>query len=315
VVCRLLRRVRPAVGEALAGVRDAFRTRTRSARRALQQIHRMARRKGEAAAEAQRVAYARLCHVTRQVVRQAQRVQQALTAYLPAAATGAGQGQRAAGTRAQRLAHQVADDLARLLPLVRQASAQAARRVLQGEPVPAAEQLVSLHEPHTAIITRHKPGHPVEFGRKLWLAEADGGIVTDAQVLDGAPPDAPHVPRSLARHRRQFARAPDLLTGDRGCSTPDVRRDAVAAGVRRVVLPHTGRPSAASQARERHRWFQRGYRWRAGIEGRIGALQRDYGLARCPDHGNDGIYRWVGWGVLTHNLVTIARATATPAVA
>jgi len=204
----------------------------------------------------------------------------------------------------------VADDLARLLPLVWQVVAQAERRVLHGEPVPASEKLVSLHEPHTAIITRHKPGHPVEFGRKLWLAEADGGIVTDVQVLDGAPPDAPHVAPSLTRHRRQFARAPDLLTGDRGCSTSEVRRAAAAAGVRRVALPATGRPTVTSEARQRQRWFQRGYRWRAGIEGRIGSLQRDYGLARCPDHGDAGLQRYVGWGVLAHNLVTIARATA-----
>ena len=62
--------------------------------------------------------------------------------------------------------------------------------------------------------------------------------------------------------------------------------------------------------RERQRWFQRGYRWRAGIEGRIGLLQRVYGLDHCPDHGADGLERWVGLGVLTANLVTIARATA-----
>jgi IS5 family transposase len=303
---RLIRRARPAVSARLAGVRDAFRTRTRSARRAHPQIHRAARRKGAAAAEAPRAAYARLGRVTRQVVRQAQRVHQVLADHLGAArASTCG---RAAP--AQRLGQRVAAALTRLVPLVQQAIAQAARRVLHGEQVPAAEKLVSLHEPHTAVITRHKPGHPVEFGRKLWLAEADGGIVTDARVLAGAPPDAPHVAPSLARHRRQFARAPDLLTGDRGCSTPGVRREAAAAGVRRVALPQAGRPTAASRAREGARWFRRGYRWRAGIEGRIGALQRDYGLARCPDRGEAGVQRWVGWGVLVHDLVAIARAAA-----
>ena len=39
-------------------------------------------------------------------------------------------------------------------------------------------------------------------------------------------------------------------------------------------------------------------------------LQTRYGLARCPDHGEAGLQRWVGWGVLTHNLVVLARATA-----
>jgi len=43
------RRSRPVVAERLAGIREAFRTRTRSARRQLQRIHRLARRKGAAA--------------------------------------------------------------------------------------------------------------------------------------------------------------------------------------------------------------------------------------------------------------------------
>ena len=50
-----------------------------------------------------------------------------------------------------------------------------------------------------------------------------------------------------------------------------------------------------------------GYRWRSGIEGLIGVLRRVYGFDRCPDHGSDGVQRWVGLGVLTANLVTIAR--------
>ncbi len=292
---RLIRRARPAVSPRLAGVRDAFRTRTRSARRQVQQIHRATRRKGAAAVAAQQAAYARLCQVARQVERQAARVAQAL-------ATAAGEGERLAVT--------VAPELARVLPLVRRIIDQTERRVLHGEPVPAEAKVVSLVEPHTAIIPRHKTGRPVEFGRKLWLAEAEGGIVIEARLLNGAPPDAPAVLPSVRRHQRQFGRVPDSLTGDRGCSTATVRRELAALGVRRVALPHTGRPSATSRALERQRWFQRSYRWRAGIEGRIGVLQRRFGLARCPDHGELGVARWVGWGVLTANLVTIARATA-----
>ena len=292
---RLIRRARPAVAERLAGVRDAFRTRTRSARRQLQRIHRLARRKGEAAAEEQREAYRRLCGVARQVVRQAERIRQALA------------GGVAAGAEAGR---RVASRLERLLPLARRVIDQAERRVLRGEPVPAEQKVVSLVEPHTAIVPRHKAGQPVAFGRKLWLAEAEGGIVTQTKVLEGAPPDAAEVEPSVARHRRQFGRPPDLLTGDRGCSTATVRRDAATAGVKRVALPHTGPPTAASRERERQRWFRRGYRWRAGIAGRIGVLQRVYGLDRCPDHGENGLARWVGLGVLIANLVTIARATA-----
>jgi transposase, IS5 family len=292
---RLVRRAKPVVGAALAGVRDAFRTRTRSARRQLQRIHRLARRQGEAAERERRGAYARLCDVARRVVRQAERVRRALGA-------GAAPGARAA--------ERLATGLDRLLPLARRVIGQAERRVLRGERVPAEDKVVSLVEPHTALITRRKPGKEVEFGRKLWLAEADGGILTDARVLAGNPSDAPQVMPTLTRHERQFGRPPRLLAGDRGCSAAGVRRAAAAAGVQRVALPHTGPPTAASRARERERWFRRGYRWRAGIEGRIGVLQRIYGLDRCPDHGADGLERWIGFGVLAANLVTIARATA-----
>jgi IS5 family transposase len=294
---RLIRRARPLVAVELSAVRDAFRTRTRSARRHLQRIHRLARRKGEAAAEEQRTAYGQLCRIARQVVRQAARVRAALVP-TPAAPTPA----------AGRARH-LMGELDRVQPLVERVIAQAERRVLHGQSVPAAEKLVSLVEPHTAIITRHKPGRAVEFGRKLWLAEVEGGIITQARVETGAPPDAPEVVPTLERHRQQFGHLPDLLTGDRGCSTGPVRRQAEAAGVRRVALPHTGPPNAASRQRERQRWFQRGYRWRAGIEGRIGVLQRVYGLDRCPDHGSAGLECWVALGVLTANLVTIARAT------
>lgn len=214
---RLLRRARPAVAERLAGVRDALRTRTRtrtrtrSARRHLQTMHRAARSTGGAAKAPQQAASHKLCRVARQVVLHAEQVQTALVAGSSALRSAVPQG---------------ATEVARVLPLLRQVIAQAERRVLGDERVPATEQVVSLVEPHTAIITRHKAGHTVEFGRKRWLGEVEGGIVTDVQVREGAPPDSLQVLPRRARHRRQFGRPPDLLTGDRGGSTPEVRREA-----------------------------------------------------------------------------------------
>jgi IS5 family transposase len=49
----------------------------------------------------------------------------------------------------------------------------------------------------------------------------------------------------------------------------------------------------------------------AGIEGRISGLKRRYRLDRCRYHGTAGMERWVGWGVIAHNLRVIAQATAT----
>ena len=59
------------------------------------------------------------------------------------------------------------DQLDQFLPLVDQALDQATCRVLQGEQVAVDEKLLSLFEPQTQIIRRHKAGKSTEFGRKL----------------------------------------------------------------------------------------------------------------------------------------------------
>lgn len=306
VLSRVLRRVNKVVGGELGLAKAAFRTRTRSVRRLTQELHRLARRKGEAAAEALTQTYGRLIQVAQQTRHQATRVGAALHQHLETAGAVAVHATTVTVTRLRRLRERI-DHVGTLLDQVLR---QTVRRVLHGETVPAKEKLVSLFEPHTQIIQRHKPGKPVEFGRKLWLDEVDGGIVSRYALLDEAGPDHPHVPDSLAGHQARFGKPPEVLAGDRGTHSPTNERLARDAGVRHVVMPHAGRASPARQRRERERWFRRGFRFRAGIEGRISVLQRRYGLARCPDHGADGMGRYVGWGIVTHNLAKIAQTQA-----
>jgi IS5 family transposase len=69
------------------------------------------------------------------------------------------------------------------VPLLEQGIAQASRRVLDGEQLPAAKKILSLFEEHTQIITCHKAGKPREFGRKVLIDEVDGGIICRYEVL------------------------------------------------------------------------------------------------------------------------------------
>jgi IS5 family transposase len=257
-----------------------------------QQLHRVARRKGEQAAEELKQAYAKLIGTAQASRRQAVRVAATLRDQ------AVGQGERVA----ERIEH--------FLPLVDQAIAQATRRVLQGEAVPAADKLLSLFEPHTQAIRRHKPGRLTEFGRKVLLDEVEGGIVSHYAILADVGLEHPHFVASLDAHEERFGHPPDLVAGDRGLYSPENEARARERGVKRVVLPKVGRASRERQQHERQRWFRRGFRFRAGAEGRIHILKRDYGLARCRDHGEDGFGRWVGWGVLTHNLAQIATTQA-----
>jgi transposase, IS5 family len=200
--------------------------------------------------------------------------------------------------------------LDQFLPLVERVIGQAERRVLRGERGSAPEKVLSLVEPHTALIRRGKARQPTEVGAKVVLDEVEGGLVTGFTVGTGNPDDAEHLPAALAHHRARIDRPPELRAADRHfCSLANCER-ATTAGVRHVALPKRGRVGPADHARERAPWFRRGHRFRAGSEGRISVLRRRFGLDRCRYHGPAGLERWVGLGILAHNLRVISRSVS-----
>jgi IS5 family transposase len=292
VLSHALTKAKRVLQDAPALARDACQDRTRSAKRQMRRIMEAARQRGEQAERAMRGAYRRLLDITETIRGQAQQVAGALREQATADAL------------------RVAETLDRVVPLVERVVAQTTRRVLQGEAVPASEKIVSLFEPHSAIIRKGKPGRPTQFGRVLWLDEAEGGIITRYHLLPGNPPEADQLPPSLDHHRRVFARAPRVLAGDRGIYSPANERYATAQGVQHVVLPKPGAKSAKRLAHEQQRWFRQEHDWRSGIEGRISGLKRQHKLDRCRNHGDDGMERWVGWGLIAHDLRVIAQATA-----
>ena len=118
-----------------------------------------------------------------------------------------------------------------------------------GEAVPASEKVVSLFEPHTAIIRKGKPGKPTEFGRVLWLDEVEGGIISRYAVLEGNPPEDAQLPPSLDHHRRVFHVRPACSPGNAG-STHRERAECYDAGRQAGRLPKPGATSAKRLAHE-----------------------------------------------------------------
>jgi transposase, IS5 family len=253
VVSRLLRRARAAPGEAASGLKEAFRSRVRTVRRLAQQLHRIARREGDEGREALKAAYGRLVATAKRTGAQGRRVLEALR----------GRGDDPGASR-------LAGRLAEVLPRLAQGIKQAERRVIEGDPVPSGEELVSLFEPHTQVIPRFKAGKPAEFGRELRLDEAEGGIIVGYRVLEeGGGQDREHLGDALADHRRKFGRPPRVLAADRGMASAENERLARQAGVKHVALPHVGKAPPGRRAEEEGRRFREAYRFRAGIEGRI----------------------------------------------
>ena len=289
VLSRTIRRAKALSGQSGARAKSVFRDRTRSVGRVMNDLIAAARRRGVDAQQQLHDGYRRLLDLTEQVVAQAVQVQQIL--------------QQQTDATAQRLAQ----TLQTFIPRVEQVIAQTRRRVIHGVSVPAGEKIVSLFEPHTAIIRKGKPGKSTEFGRCVWSDEVDGGLITRYAVLVGNPDDATQLLPSLDHHLERFGHPPDLLAGDGKLATPTNERLAQQRGVRHVVLPRPGRKSPERVVHERQRWFRQGRNWRAGIEGRISGLKRGQGLERCRYRGQDGMERWVGLGLIAHDLRTIAR--------
>ena len=147
VALRWRARAQPDAGQSQSVVqrrtlpRHAFRERTRSAKRQMKRIMEAARQRGTEAADRMHTAYQHLLDITQATVQQAQQV----GAVLQPQATPRGKNWRHLGPRrAVGLPGDRADD-----PTGHAGGSRA-----------SAEKVVSLFEPHTAIIRKGKPGRP-----------------------------------------------------------------------------------------------------------------------------------------------------------
>jgi len=270
-------------------VRAGFEDLTQKAKRLSHQIGETLRSKKSAAQAAGRQHYEELLAMTEQTI------------------AWAGQAEKQLCKQSQERAKRLAETLTHFMPLAKQVIAQATRRIVQGEQVPASEKIVSIFEEHTNIIRRGKESRPVEYGHKLWLNEVEGGLVSHYRILEGNPNEEQQWRPSLKAHMATFQHPPLQASADRGLSSEPNEKLAQDLGVQHVILPKRGYRSKARSKHEHQAWFVKGRHWHAGVEGRISVLKRAHGLGRCLAHGLTGFQGWVGWGVIAGNLAVLGR--------
>lgn len=289
VITRLVRDLDDLLPQGVPG----FTNRTRSARRRMQEIQRMAsqERLGQLVPK-----YRQLIRTTEQVVENARAVLK-----------------KTERIGSMDLMTQMAINALRIqidhfCGLGDRVMDQARRRVLEGEQVPNQQKLFSIFETHTDLIKRGKILKPVEFGHKVFIAESAHGLITQYRVLHGNPSDDVHVESSLKHHKEIFGDAPTVYSADRGFFSPDNIRQCKDAGVQVVSIPQRGGKKTPSQkAYEKSPTFKSAQRFRAGIEGRISVLFRGRGMKRCLAEGRERFELLVGAAVLANNLMVMAR--------
>jgi len=200
----------------------------------------------------------------------------------------------------------LAQELNQTLCLVERVMAQA-RQVIAGNRV-IPDRMVSIHDPGARPIKKGSLRQPVQFGRKVVLAECDKGFITAYGVHTGNPGDSQLLGPVVEEHVATVGRVPREIAADRGMSARQEEAKLEQLGVERVGIPRRGKKSKVRQEYEQRYWFRRLKRWRSGIEARIGLLKRRYGLRRSRYRGLEGTQVWVGMGIFAHNLERMAGA-------
>lgn len=298
VLLRTMKKVTAIAGHVGATLRD----RSRSVKRRLLEIGRIARSKTPQRQEKLTGAYQRLLSTTSRVVGQAKRFSQEI---------GAGV-KRAADVMQQAALEGLRRELDTFVCRVQQVIRQTRARIFGGD-THVADKLLSVFEPSTEVVRKGKASKPNEFGKLVKLQEAEHQIITAYVVYDKRPSDGDLVIPALDAHQQALGRVPYLVAGDAAFYSGTNEATAHAKGVKRVCIPNRSTKSVERKREQKKRWFRDGQKWRTGCEGRISVVKRRHGLNRCRYKGDDGMKRWVGLGVIADNLINIGRVLATRA--
>ena len=180
-----------------------------------------------------------------------------------------------------------------------------ARRLLQGETIPAAEKVFSLFEPHTEWIQKGKQRPNVELGHRFLVATDQQQLIQDYAVLQQAAEVEQSIPVADRLLGRYGAGSVASLSFDKGF-TRAADRELLNLYVPTVVMPKRGKKNAAETERESGKQFVALRHQHSAVESEINSLEH-HGLNRCLDVGWDGYQRYVGYGVMSYNLHVIGR--------
>ena len=273
------------------------RQRKRAVQRRVLEISRAAKSATEPSRERLKTSYGKLLEIAGIVTRLGERVSNGLKEQTLAIVDDS----------VSLLANRIALD--HCLPTMKKVIEQTTLRVFGGD-TRVPEKVLSFFEPHTVAIRKGKAHKPTEFGRLVRIDEVENGIVSGYEVLAGNPSDANAWGAALSLHQMLFGRAPRMATADRGYFSAKNEADAIEQGVHLVALPARGPLSKKRAAIQKTRPFRRALRWRAGIEARISTLKHPFSMARAFYKGAKGFVRYVGWCVISHNLVSLGRTLA-----
>jgi IS5 family transposase len=287
---RVLTRTMQGLGSVVKATGEKIRNRMRSTSRRVMEVARASRSRGKGVEEKRKRSYQRLLTITGQVVSQAERTSESVKDL----------------KRRPGKARRLQQELDRMIGLVRQVMRQTKVRIF-GDNTHFTNKVVSMFEPQTEVIRKGKASKPTEFGKMVKIQEAENQIITSYEVYRERPSDSDLLVKAVEEHIERLRQVPELVAADAAFYSTANEAEIKTMGVRRVSIPNRSTKSPERRKLQRSRWFKKGQKWRTGCEGRISVLKRRHGLDRCRYRGDNGMDRWVGFGVIADNLINMGR--------
>ncbi|HEV3482178.1 MAG TPA: ISNCY family transposase [Candidatus Acidoferrales bacterium] len=295
VLTRTMKKITKIAGEVGTKLRD----RSRSVKLRVLDIARAARAKGSQSQEKLKRNYRQLVESTSRVVGQARQFSKEIADGI----------KRSKAIVKQLALEGLRQEIDTMIPRVQQVMKQTRARIFRGD-TRSEGKIFSLFEPSTEIIRKGKAAKPNEFGKMVKLQEAENQIIIDYEVYDRRPNDADLLVPAIEAHQAKLGRTPHLVAADAAFYSDKNEKAAKTKGVKRVCVPNRSTKSAERKREQKKRWFRQGQKWRTGSEGRVSVIKRRHGLNRCRYKGDDGMKRWVGFGVIADNLINIGGTLA-----
>src|SRR5215472_14565126 len=295
VLTRTMKKITKIAGE----FGTKLRNRSRSVKLRVLDIARAARAKGPQSQEKLKRNYRQLLESTSRVVGQARQFSKEIADGI----------KRSKDIVKQLALEGLRQEIDTMIPRVKQVMKQTRARIFRGD-TRCEGKIFSLFEPSTEIIRKGKAAKPNEFGKMVKLQEAENQIIIDYEVYDRRPNDADLLVPAIEAHQAKLGRTPHLVAADAAFYSDKNEKAAKMKGVKRVCVPNRSTKSAERKREQKKRWFRQGQKWRTGSEGRVSVTKRRHGLNRCRYKGDDGMKRWVGFGVIADNLINIGGTLA-----
>lgn len=176
------------------------------------------------------------------------------------------------------------------------------RRMVKGEKIPHEEKLFSIFEEYTEWISKGKKRPSVELGKQMSITTDQYGLIIDYYIHEKESDSQVVIPiadRVLSKYWIYS------WSFDKGYWHPD-NKFLLATEVEKVIMPKKGKCNKQEAEEEHKPGYKKLRNKHSAVESNINELGHN-GLDRCPDKGYDGYKRYIGMGIVAHNLHRIGK--------